>query len=118
MALQGRSPLHFACEAGHADMVALLLSHGADVLERRPGSGMTLLHMVCQGAEWEEKVHPELLGLTILLTQWQVEVRQNMAAYPTIVNILVSHGADINARDRQVWHVAQHCSCKASSKPP
>ncbi|KAL0028569.1 hypothetical protein WJX79_002655 [Trebouxia sp. C0005] len=69
--------------------------------------------MVCQGAEWEEKVHPELLGLTILLTQWQVEVRQNMAAYPTIVNILVSHGADINARDRQ-GNTPLHYALKSS----
>jgi len=106
MTLQGWSPLHLACAAGHAETVALLLSHGADVLDRRPGSGMTLLHMVCQGAEfeWEEQVHPEVL--------------QNKAAYPDIVNILVSHGADINARDSKVRHVAQHCSCKLSSRSP
>lgn len=38
----GSMPLHFAAEAGHADVVALLLRHGAPV-ESRTSAGATPL---------------------------------------------------------------------------
>ncbi|DBA87729.1 TPA: hypothetical protein ACH3X1_004731 [Trebouxia sp. C0004] len=98
--IAGCSPLHFACAAGHADMVAPLLSRGADIWDTQPGSSKTPLHMVCQGPEWGEQVRPSLPYLTSFLAQWHVGVPQNTAAYRDIVNILVScDTADINARD-------------------
>ncbi len=102
MTLQGYSPLHFACVASHADTVVLLLSRGAEVLNTQPGSGVTLLHMVCQGPEWGERICPSLPYLTSFLARWHIGVPQNTAAYPDIVNILVSHSADINARNSKV----------------
>ncbi|DBB17864.1 TPA: hypothetical protein ACH3X3_002881 [Trebouxia sp. C0006] len=106
----GWSPLHFACAAGHADMVALLLSHGADVMDTLPVPGRTLLHMVCQGPECGNSIRPSLLYLTSFLARWHVGVPQNTAAYPDIVNILLSHSADVNARDSEGDNQVQQAS--------
>jgi ankyrin repeat protein len=43
-AKNGFTPLHFAAEAGHLDIVQYLLDHGADVNAREP-SGFTPLHL-------------------------------------------------------------------------
>jgi len=102
MILQGWSPLHLAALIAHADMVALLLSHGADVTDKSSGLGESALHVVCQGAVGRnDKVQPRLAFLKAVLARWHAVVPQNTAAYPDIVNILVSHGADINARDSE-----------------
>ena len=89
-------------------MVALLLSHGADVMDKS-AEGESALHMACQGAvRRNDKLQPRLAFLEAVLPCWNAVVPQDTAAYPTIVNMLVSHGADINARDSAVRFAAQH----------
>ena len=106
--LQGWSPLHLAALIAHTDMVTLLLSHGADVMDKSIGLGESALHMACQGAVRRNELQPRLTFLEAVLARWHAVLPQTAAAYPTIVNILVSHGADINARDSKVWFAAQH----------
>ena len=42
----GNTPLHYACERGHTEIVNLLLNNGADVNARNNG-GHTPLHWAC-----------------------------------------------------------------------
>lgn len=82
MMLQGWSPLHLAALIAHPDMVALLLSHGADVMVKST-EGESALQMACQGAvrsielqsrlPFFEGSHGSLEGCA-----------QNAAAYPTL----------------------------------
>ena len=105
--LQGWSPLHLAALIAHADMVTLLLSRGADVLDKST-EGESALHMACQGAVRSIELQPRLPCLKGVMARWNAVFPQNAAAYPTIVNMLVSHGANINARDNTVWSPAHH----------
>lgn len=45
-----RTPLHIACERGHAEVVELLLAHEADV-EAKDISGNTPLHVAAQSQQ-------------------------------------------------------------------
>ena len=67
----GETPLHFAASSGHADAVALLLEHGADVGLRTMGphaAGWTPLHVAAR------------------------------ASCPRCIALLVAAGADVNAK--------------------
>lgn len=78
-------------------------------MDKSAGLGESALHMACQGAvRRNDKLQPRLPFLEAVLARWNAVLPQNAAAYPTIVNMLVSHGADINARDSKVWFPAQH----------
>ncbi len=95
-------------------MVAYLLSRGADVLHTQPGSGMTLLHMVCQGPECGEKTCPRLPYLTSFLVRWHVGVPQNTAAVAVLnsfteaVKVLLDHGADVDTHCAKVKSTLHH----------
>ncbi len=116
MILQGWSPLHLAALIAHADMVALLLSRGADVMDEST-EGESALHMACQGAVRSIELQPRLPFLKAVMGRWNAVFPQNAAAYPTVVNMLVSHKADINARDNTVWSPAQQWPYESTRQP-
>ncbi len=78
-------------------------------MDKSVESGESALHVACHGAvRRNDELHLWLAFLEPVLARWNAVIPQNKAAYPTIVHMLVSHGADINARDNEVWFAAQH----------
>ncbi len=67
----GDTALNLAAFHDDADMVTLLLAHGANIAHRSSGLGQTALHQAVEGD------------------------------HPDIITLLLAHGADVNARDNE-----------------
>lgn len=101
-----QTPLHLAAEEGHADVVELLLSQGADVEVRD-------YYLSCEEL-WAEFVEdtPELFGhfsqARELLSSFYYQngcTPLHLAAeagHTDVAKLLLSHGADVNAED--IWY--------------
>lgn len=74
----GFSALMFACEAGHEDVVRLLLEKGADAKIAEPGQSLTPLMAACSGAGFVNPDSKEERALSI-------------------AELLVQHGANVDA---------------------
>lgn len=95
----GSTALHLAAAAGHAEVAALLLDHGADV-NRRDDRGATPLHRAVE--------HPELIEL-LAARGADPDARDQrgrsplhwLAASPAHrgATALIARGADVDARD-------------------
>jgi len=97
------TPMHTAAAAGHADILSLLLEHGADLEGHWDTFNMTPLHM----ASWKGKLGAvqclldhganidvrETNGCTPL--RWAIRDSDNIQ----VVRLLLERGADVNARD-------------------
>ena len=97
------TPMHIATRAGHADVLALLLEHGADV-DSRDGNGSTPLHwaayrgtlgigqsLLDHGADVNSRANDDLTPLSDAARQGRVE----------FARMLLERGALINVRDDQ-----------------
>lgn len=77
----GMTALHWASNAGHIDIVELLVGAGADLDRVEPDSRWTPLHFACAKPEHE-----------------------------TVARVLIDAGADVNALDNVQWS-ALHLAC-------
>ena len=74
----GFSALMFACEAGHEEVVKVLLEGGADAKVAEPSQSLTPLMAACSGAGFANMNSKEERALVI-------------------AKLLVEHGADVNS---------------------
>jgi ankyrin repeat protein len=90
----GRTPLHYAANGGHIDVVKALLANGADVEAERT-SGFTPLH---------DAIVKKHRDVAELLTAHGAKIHGEMsAAYvdKQTVQLLIDLGADVNQRDKR-----------------
>jgi ankyrin repeat protein len=120
------TPLHNAASHGCSESVDILLRHGAEI-ESRSESGRTPLHCASDGGGWVQPSRDEMLrdmfGTShenhgkvvrmLLDCGAKVDVRDcsgdtpihNAATYGNwkVLQLLVSHGADVNAKSPAPW---------------
>jgi ankyrin repeat protein len=104
---RGGLPLEIAIEGGYVDIVEALVSGGADV-NRKDEFGWPLLHIAitshCQSGA-EAALLSERPGVGAARADWDRygasidRVRRTLAAQ--MVRLLIAHGADIEARDKE-----------------
>jgi len=85
------TPLHCTAFGGHVDVARLLIARGADV-GREDAKGWTPLHWAVSGGPQdadEMGAFPGMCGAPA------------MDAYVALARLLIEHGADVNAKDRQ-----------------
>jgi len=104
------SALHVAARAGHKEIVALLLSDGADVNAVRWGNLTPLIFAVTAGYDFRA-----LSGFTnfpFSPTSSRVTTTERSAATPEayvdIIGLLVGHGADVNLPEKRRGFVPLH----------
>src|SRR5947209_8931119 len=98
----GATPLHDAVWSGDAEMVALLLSFGADVNAKHAEAGSTPLHyaiitnhvniaemLIDKGADVHARYRSQSTPLHLAANRGSVPM----------LELLVAHKADVNARD-------------------
>eukprot|EP01031_Cornospumella_fuschlensis_P034792 gene34792-42133_t len=102
--VQKRTALHYACQAGHAEAVALLLKHGADpgIKER---NGDTALHMAAERG-WSnilglllDKASSRQCGLKINARNKKGQHALMLASSREVAQMLVNRGADVTVVD-------------------
>ena len=97
----GETPMHIAAEEGHANILSLLLDHGADV-DDQGNQGFTPLHLTSVNGKLEA-------GQCLLDRGADINARGNFGRTPLhwavlltsvqSVRFLLEHGADVNASD-------------------
>jgi ankyrin repeat protein len=92
----GWSPLLGAAQSGSAETVRLLLAHGVDA-SGVDGIGRTPLMAAIQAAPQRSAFIVNGKSKTQNLSPQE---QSRMKGYVEIVRLLLSHGADVNARDR------------------
>jgi len=85
------TPLHIAADLVNKDMVDALIRAGADVRATNKSGGQTPLHMVSRQL-------PAMMQAR--WGSWQMILEDRDSGRLAIVNALLDHGADINAKDR------------------
>ncbi|XP_033115363.1 ankyrin repeat domain-containing protein 27-like [Anneissia japonica] len=104
----GSTPLHLACQKGQQGATLLLLHHGADI-NADDNDGNTALHLCCANG------HEECVKAILYSEQAVNKVEVNFPncrgntplheaarwGYETIVQILLEHGASVEARNRR-----------------
>jgi 26S proteasome non-ATPase regulatory subunit 10 len=118
---EGDSPLHIAAMAGHKEIVALLLSQGADV-NARANLGRTPLHWAAWNGHFEvarillaqgANVNARVTGKATFpvpsggLPKGEIgSTALHYAAYEghkAICELLLEHGAEVNAQAAEGW---------------
>mmetsp|Transcript_3178 Transcript_3178/g.11496 ORF Transcript_3178/g.11496 Transcript_3178/m.11496 type:complete len:190 (+) Transcript_3178:138-707(+) len=109
----GRTPLHVACEAGHDDVVSVLLAAGPGDVDAKTTHGFTAVYvaanfghapcvkLLCDAGG--DAQLPDAGGLTPL----HIASRNGRAK---VVEALLRHGVDADARDTIGW-TALHWAC-------
>lgn len=100
-------PLHEAVSSGHPQMVTLLLQHGAstelpDLAWRGTPLNMAVRSRPATARQWNSAAPPQA---SYTLRQGQESV------YLEIIQMLATHGADLNAADR-AGNTALHCAAE------
>ncbi len=97
----GFTPLILAATAGHADVVEILLDHGAEIEAQSERTKDTPLSLACSGGRYEV--------VELLLARGANKEHRNVSdytplslaasgGYVNIIKLLLSHGAEINSR--------------------
>lgn len=89
--LQGFTALHHACSQAHVEVVDCLLQAGADVSLSTHNRGSSSLHCALYDDAFREDSEREQLGIR----------------RATIVQRLIAHGADVNAREAGILNVRE-----------
>ena len=107
------TPLHWASEQGHSEVVRFLLEHGVDA-DARDNANCTPLHWA------SEQGHPEVV-LLLLEHGVDADARDNDNCTPLhwaseqghleVVRVLIEHGIDVNAQDHSNW-TPLHCASR------
>ncbi|MBP1635011.1 MAG: uncharacterized protein H6Q10_1585 [Acidobacteria bacterium] len=99
-------PLHLAVRFSHPEVIALLLARGADVRAREQGGKSPLEEALAPPRDWT----PEMTAIVEMLLRAGADVHEAAGGttplhgavrqgFPAAVELLVKHGADVNARD-------------------
>jgi ankyrin repeat protein len=98
----GAAPIHRAAQAGHSEVVRVLLNAGADIDRQREGAGDTPLLDAIQSHHDETTLLLIERGADVTLAAWRGSALQNAAngsASLLIVQALIARGAIENARE-------------------
>jgi ankyrin repeat protein len=100
---EGYTPIHYAAESGHSEIVDILIAHGANPNTRTKLDGETPLHLAA--AEGNFKVAEQLLRAGV-----DVDIKAHTGGTPlhraaigghvSLAQLLISRGTDVNATDR------------------
>merc|ERR1712029_370358 len=104
-----RTPLHEAADRGHSSVVELLIAHGADVHTKVDFNYKSYKNAECH-CEFFYGVTP------IHLAAWG---HLEYEGHPDVVDILLSHGADVNALTKEgltPLHLAASTGCIETAK--
>jgi len=106
-----RSPLHYASETGHREIVELLIAGGANVNAKR-SEGVTPLHDA-SGRGHREIVELLIAGganVNIVVAGWGTPLHQasgnhgpSGGGHKEIIELLIANGADVNAQDSSAF---------------
>ena len=104
------SALHAAARAGHKELVELLVSQGADVNARRWGDFTPLFVAAAAGCDLDSLQRFTNFPIPLWVDEETDRKRSpaNAEVFRNIVELLIRHGADINAREKQHGLMALH----------
>ncbi|KAI4519021.1 ankyrin, partial [Schizophyllum commune Loenen D] len=100
----GSTPLHYAAQGRHLDVVRELINRGADVHARRIKDGSIPLHL----AVAEPSLRADARGSERATPSHFVALEK----LREVIRMLIEHGADPNTRDNQgftLLHTAVYC---------
>ncbi|EDQ86259.1 uncharacterized protein MONBRDRAFT_11038 [Monosiga brevicollis MX1] len=100
--MDNKTPLHYACDSGHDNVVEMLLKHGADA-NAKDKDNKTPLYYACRNC------HDNVVGM-LLKHGADANAKDNDnktrlhyacdSGHDNLVEMLLKHGADANAKDK------------------
>lgn len=101
-----RTPLHVACQAGHLEMVQLLVEQGSATLDLKDKSGWFAIHHAANAGSAAVVLYLINKGADVNLKTGNLQAQTPLHMCVAegkydCAKVLLQRGADVNARDRQ-----------------